>query len=247
MSRALGILALVVGGLSGCGHAPIPPAEDPELQAKHRMHTVKAGETLYGIGRTYRVSPSAIATLNRMRDPNRLRPGDRLLIPGPKPSEPPPPPPPPPKVPLSPPPPRTSKTCRAVGDVPVPTEVSKAGLSWPLDGVVITRYGRRDGLPYEGIDIAAPTGTPILAAASGTVLFAGEQGGFGRLVIVRHSTRRVTIYAHNLENCVRRGTKVRRGQVIALVGQSGGTASPYVYFEVREGNAPVNPRHRLPP
>jgi murein DD-endopeptidase MepM/ murein hydrolase activator NlpD len=119
-------------------------------------------------------------------------------------------------------------------------------LIWPVDGVVIGAYGHRDGAPHEGIDIAAPEGTAIWASAAGEVVFAGEQAGYGRIVIVRHSPELVTVYAHNAKNCVEEGRQVTQGEVIALVGQTGGATSPSVHFEVRVGQTAVNPYKHLP-
>ncbi len=119
-------------------------------------------------------------------------------------------------------------------------------LIWPVDGVVIGAYGHRDGTPHEGIDIAAPEGTAIWASASGEVVFAGEEAGYGRIVIVRHSPDLVTVYAHNAKNCVEEGRRVAQGDVIGLVGQTGGATSPAVHFEVRVGQTAVNPYKHLP-
>lgn len=121
----------------------------------------------------------------------------------------------------------------------------KNGFIWPVDGVVISAYGHREGQPHEGIDIAAPVGSPIWASAEGDVAFAGEQAGYGRLVIVRHPNDLVTVYAHNAKNCVEARARVRQGEVIALVGQSGEATSPAVHFEVRVGQKTVNPGKHL--
>jgi lipoprotein NlpD len=116
---------------------------------------------------------------------------------------------------------------------------------WPVDGVVISSFGKRDGLPHEGIDIAAPVGTPIWASRPGTVLYSGEQAGYGVLVILRHDGDVVSIYAHNARNCVAEGQRVEQGQVIGLVGATGGATSPSVHFELRVGQKTVNPRAHL--
>lgn len=117
---------------------------------------------------------------------------------------------------------------------------------WPVDGVVISAFGHRDGAPHEGIDIAAPAGTPIWASSAGEVVFAGDQAGYGRIVIVRHAGQMATVYANNAENCVEVGARVEQGDVIALVGSSGGATSPAVHFEIRVGQATVNPYKHLP-
>jgi murein DD-endopeptidase MepM/ murein hydrolase activator NlpD len=115
-----------------------------------------------------------------------------------------------------------------------------------VDGVVVSKYGNREGSKHEGIDIAAPAGSPIWAARKGRVVFAGEQDGYGRIVVLEHDDDRVTIYAHNARNCVGEGEEVDVGDVIGLVGNSGGFASPAVHFEVRIGPNKTNPRRLLP-
>jgi murein DD-endopeptidase MepM/ murein hydrolase activator NlpD len=121
-----------------------------------------------------------------------------------------------------------------------------APLAWPLQGVLYGRYGVRAGRRHDGIDIAAPEGTPVLAAAAGSVLYAGEQAGYGGLVILRHDGGLVTLYAHNSRLLVSEGDRVRRGQPIARVGETGRTSGPHLHFEVREGTRPRNPLLYLP-
>lgn len=122
---------------------------------------------------------------------------------------------------------------------------SKDRLIWPVDGVVVSGFGKREGAPHDGIDVAAPVGTPIWAARDGVVLYSGEQPGYGLLVIVRHEGEVVTIYAHNARNCVADGAKVAQGDVIGVVGESGDATSPAVHFEVRISNKTSNPRAHL--
>lgn len=119
-------------------------------------------------------------------------------------------------------------------------------LGWPLKGVLYGRYGVRAGQRHDGIDIAAPEGTQVLAAAAGTVIYAGEQSGYGAIVILRHESGLVTLYAHNSRLLVDEGAHVRRGEPIARVGQTGRTTGPHLHFEVREGTRPRNPLLYLP-
>lgn len=96
-------------------------------------------------------------------------------------------------------------------------------------------------LPHEGIDLAAPAGTPILAAANGRVSFAGRNGGLGLMVELDHGYGYETIYAHASKILVRRGQMVQRGDVIAQVGSTGLSTSSHVHYEVRVRGEPVNP------
>jgi murein DD-endopeptidase MepM/ murein hydrolase activator NlpD len=110
---------------------------------------------------------------------------------------------------------------------------------WPARGRVISGFGSAGN---EGINIAVPEGTPVKAAESGTVAYAGsEVKGYGNLVLIRHDNGYVSAYAHNGEIAVKRGDKVKRGQVVAKSGQSGNVTSPQLHFEIRKGSTPIDP------
>jgi murein DD-endopeptidase MepM/ murein hydrolase activator NlpD len=104
----------------------------------------------------------------------------------------------------------------------------------------------RAGQRHDGIDIAAPEGAPVGAAADGVVIFAGDQAGYGALVILKHANDLVTLYAHNSRVLVKDGQRVSRGDPIARVGQTGRTTGPHLHFEVRQGTRPRNPLLFLP-
>jgi len=144
-----------------------------------------------------------------------------------------------------------------LGALPPTTQAAKAPvaavrrssgpLQWPLRGVLYARFGRKGKSPHDGIDLAAPAGTPVRTAAEGSVLFAGPQQGYGLLVIIEHAHGLVTVYAHNRDLRVRTGQTVRESQVIATVGESGKTSGPHLHFEVRQDGAPVDPLDFLGP
>ncbi len=116
---------------------------------------------------------------------------------------------------------------------------SSSDFRWPARGRVISGFGSAGN---EGINIAVPEGTPVKAAESGTVAYAGsEVKGYGNLVLIRHDNGYVSAYAHNGEIGVKRGDKVKRGQVVAKSGQSGNVTSPQLHFEIRKGSTPVDP------
>jgi lipoprotein NlpD len=123
-------------------------------------------------------------------------------------------------------------------------------LRWPLAGGRITvgsPFGTREGRPHEGIDLPAPVGTPVFAAADGRVVYAGNGvRGYGNLVVVKHTGDLLTVYAHNSVLLVAQGQPVRAGDRIALVGQSGHATGPHLHFEVRAGQVPRNPIGFLP-
>ncbi len=96
-------------------------------------------------------------------------------------------------------------------------------------------------LPHEGVDITAPRGTPIMAAAKGRVTFSGRRSGYGLVVEIDHGYGYSTLYGHASELLVRDGQHVERGEVIAQVGRTGIATSPHLHYEVRIGGRPVNP------
>ena len=124
---------------------------------------------------------------------------------------------------------------------------SSSGLRWPIRGVLYARFGKKGREMHDGIDLAAPEGSPVATAAPGKVLFAGEQRGYGLLAIIEHGRGLVTLYAHNKDLRVRTGQVVRSGQVIATVGESGRTSGPHLHFEIRKDGVPVDPLRHLGP
>jgi len=118
---------------------------------------------------------------------------------------------------------------------------SAAGLIWPVDGVVVSGFGLRWGRMHEGIDIAASSGTPIRAAAAGTVIHAGWLGGYGNLVVIDHGNGLATAYAHASSILVGVGKQVAQGQTVSLVGSTGHSSGPHLHFEVRINGVAVDP------
>ncbi|MBN8966082.1 MAG: peptidoglycan DD-metalloendopeptidase family protein [Rhizobiales bacterium] len=123
------------------------------------------------------------------------------------------------------------------------TASAMPSFRWPVRGRVITAFGPRPtGAQNDGINVSVPEGTPIRAAEDGVVAYAGnELKTYGNLVLVRHSNGYVTAYAHASEIMVKRDEPVKRGQVIAKVGQTGSVAAPQLHFEIRKGSTPVDP------
>jgi murein DD-endopeptidase MepM/ murein hydrolase activator NlpD len=118
---------------------------------------------------------------------------------------------------------------------------------WPVNGKVIARYGSiANGLHNDGINIAVPPGTPVIAADSGVVAYAGnELKGFGNLLLIRHPNGWMSAYAHNETLLVKRGDTVKRGQVIAKSGATGNVTSPQLHFELRHNTEAVDPQSYL--
>lgn len=135
---------------------------------------------------------------------------------------------------------------------PPPPETTPGGARtflWPVHGRIIASYGNGPGGTHnDGINIAAPAGTPVLAADAGTVAYAGnELRGYGNLLLVKHANGWMTAYAHNQVLLVKRGERVRRGQPIARVGATGAVGEPQLHFEIRHGTRALDPGDYLPP
>jgi murein DD-endopeptidase MepM/ murein hydrolase activator NlpD len=122
-----------------------------------------------------------------------------------------------------------------------PTGDAPTTLVWPVTGFVTSPFGERFGRMHFGVDIAAASGTPILAGASGRVLFAGPLGEYGNTTVIGHGGGVVTLYAHQ-RSCSRRvGELVARGDVVGSVGTSGRSTGPHLHFETRTNGTPEDP------
>jgi murein DD-endopeptidase MepM/ murein hydrolase activator NlpD len=118
---------------------------------------------------------------------------------------------------------------------------SASGFIWPVNGPVTSPFGMRWGRMHTGIDIGVPYGTPIHAAASGQVIYAGWMEGYGNLVFIDHGRGISTGYAHQSSIAVSNGQSVTRGEVIGYVGCTGHCFGPHLHFEVRVNGSPVDP------
>lgn len=196
------------------------------------VHVIKPGETVYRLSRYYEVPAARIVRANRIRDVSEVPVGARLFIPGAERS--------PPKRSIA-----LASVGPAVSAIPPAHQVSDLRFVWPVRGRLSSRYGWRSGRPHEGIDIATRSGTRIHAAEAGRVIHSGWLGGYGRVIIVKHTGRYSTVYAHNRKNRVKKGVFVERGQVVAEVGASGNASGPHLHFEIRRDRKPQDPMRFL--
>jgi len=118
---------------------------------------------------------------------------------------------------------------------------SSAGLIWPVSGPITSPFGWRWGRMHEGIDIGVPMGTPIRAAAAGTIIYCGWEEGYGNLTVIDHGGNLATAYGHQSSIAVACGQQVAQGQVIGYVGCTGHCTGPHLHFEVRIDGNPVDP------
>src|SRR5208282_3432886 len=227
---ALPLLLLALIGaltLAGCGAAAPAPRYATALPG-NRTYTVQPGDTIYHIASRFGVSVSDLMAANGISDANGLRVGQTLVIPG-----------------------SYHATAPAYAGrsnaFPYHGERAARQFAWPVsDGIVSSGFGVRNGAMHEGIDIAAPAGTPVRAADGGVVIFAGQLHGYGNVVIVGHNADYATVYGHNEVNLVNEGTHVTCGQMLARIGSSGRTTGANLHFEVRHDNVARNPLAYLP-
>jgi murein DD-endopeptidase MepM/ murein hydrolase activator NlpD len=136
---------------------------------------------------------------------------------------------------------QAAQSAAAAASVSTPRVASSSGFIWPVHGVVTSGFGWRWGRMHEGIDIAVSSGTPVVSAASGTVIVAGWMGGYGNLIVVDHGNGIATAYGHNTSVTVGVGQSVAQGQLIAYSGNTGHSTGPHVHFEVRVNGGAVDP------
>jgi murein DD-endopeptidase MepM/ murein hydrolase activator NlpD len=222
------VFALAAFVVSGCGASGTETATTlyPARVASDRTtHTVLAGETIYHIAQTYGVSVSRLMAANGLSDARDLRVGQSLVIPGSY---------------------RVGSGSEAGVHRYIGERASRQFM-WPVaQGVVSSGFGIRNGAMHDGVDIAAPAGTPVYAADSGVVIFSGTLHGYGNTVIIRHDDGYATVYGHNQRNLVSEGVRVARGQEVGMIGRSGRTTGANLHFEVRRDNAAKDPLAYLP-
>lgn len=196
-------------------------------------HRVRAGETLFRISKAYGVPVKQLTDVNHLSDPSRIDVGQRLLIPGAR-----------RQLPVD------VITPRTANSRPLQHEEMPRGMApftWPVSGgTVSSSFGQRGRSFHDGIDISAPIGTPVHAADDGEVIYSDVLRGYGNVIIVRHIHGLATVYAHNQNNRVHEGQRVRRGDVIGNVGESGRTSGANLHFEVRKDNVARDPLFFLP-
>ena len=211
-------------------------------------YTVKKGDTLTGISRKYNAEISEIATLNNI-DGSGIIAGKKIFIPGAleqKDNT--------AKKNIN----RESENIRTADskhkkDAKKNLERKTTGivLTWPLRGPVTSGFGYRKD-PFSGnkrfhcgMDIGAEIGTPVKAAGNGKVIFSGWKGAYGYLVVISHEKNYISVYAHNSKNLVKTGEIIKKGEVIALSGNTGAVTGAHLHFEIRKGTVPLNPRRLL--
>ena len=210
---------------------------DRLIIAKPKVHIVKKGHTLYDIANCYEVSISDLMKINQLKNNDKIYLGDKLFIPLYD---------------------NTNQTnCNNITKVTITKEVNKTtekkknnnySYMWPVKGKIISKFGLlAKGLRNDGINISADIGNPVLAIESGKIVYAGNEiQAFGNLILIKHYNDKTSAYAHLDKINVKKGESVNKGQIIALVGNSGKVSIPQLHFEIRDKDGPLDPLKYLP-
>ncbi len=197
-------------------------------------HVVQPGETLFRIAQSYHLGYEELARVNGIKDPRRITVGQRIFVPA------------------------RNRAPRAEDVPPEPSGALESSIEhepsiethgvflWPVSGSLNSRFGPRGSGFHDGVDIAAPEGTPIRAVEQGQVIYSDQLRGYGNMVIIRHRGGIVSVYAHNQVNLAREGQQVARGEIVARVGRTGRVTGPHLHFEIRKNNLAQDPLLYLP-
>ena len=190
-------------------------------------YQVQEGDTLEAVAKKFKADPQAIATyhLNHLSPPYTLTPGQMLVIPGGE----------KPYVPR--------RVHQYTGPIPADASKGTGAFGWPVSGRITQIFWNL----HRAVDIGAPAGTPVVAADSGFVVYAGwDDSGYGNLIILDHGNGYVTLYAHLAEMFVSVGQSVAKGTRIGSVGSTGNSTGPHLHFEIRYHDVQRNPLGFLP-
>ena len=169
-----------------------------------------------------------LARINHLQDPNQLRVGEKIFIPGAA-----------RQLPVEIITPSTVSLKRVIPSEP--RDGSRPAIMLPVSGTVTSGFGVRGESFHDGIDISVPEGTPVHAVESGEVIYSDQLRGYGNMIIIRHAGGIVSVYAHNRSNKVAEGRTVARGETIAEVGSTGRATAPHLHFEIRRDNVAEDP------
>ena len=230
--------SLAVGNIKPTGEWQLlevakPSGHNSSLKSRTLPYVLKEDASLAELAARFELSEQAIREVNPVDDLATLEEGDAIQLPWM------------PSV-LN----HEDYSTSNVGEIakldPETGEPFSGDMIWPAAGTLTSGYGWRRGRIHAGIDIIGPTGTPILAAMDGTVIFSGWYYGYGYMIDIRHPNGLVTRYAHASRLYVSVGEKVSQGQAIMAMGSTGRSTAPHLHFEVRVNGQAHNPITYLP-
>ncbi|HZK24887.1 MAG TPA: M23 family metallopeptidase [Oscillospiraceae bacterium] len=190
------------------------------------IHRLQRGETIWELAKRYQTDVDDILAANNIDNAKKLEPGLTLTIPGAA-------------MPVS----QTPNRLIASRST---AQATNTGFVWPTKGYISSGYGPRWGKFHYGLDIAANTGTPLVAIAAGRITDSGWRQGYGYMVRIDHQNGWVSVYGHCSKLYVKGGQQVRRGQQIAAIGQTGNATGPHVHLEMLKKGKHHNPINYLP-
>lgn len=202
----------------------------------NQKHRILRGETLYSISRYYETNVFTLAKLNNIGNINNINVGKELIIP--KNNS---------KI-------KELKSKEKWNKKFVDNKINKRKTNssfkrlkskfiWPVKGKLISKYGKsKEGFYNDGINIDSQKGTKVISSQAGKVIYSGNEiPGYGNLILIKHSKNWITAYAHLNEVFITKGKKVKKGEMIGSVGNTGNVRSPQLHFEIRKGKESVNP------
>ena len=216
MKKAIYLLLILF--LSGCAKVANRPTTLPPPYHRGVYHRIARGETLWRIAKTYGADMEDIKSYNNIRDVNDLKVGRVIFIPG------------------------------STDIIPIYAyhEIGREGFVWPAKGEIISKFDFGKGGISKGINVSLPLGSNVRASKEGLVTYSDVLRGYGKVIIIDHQDGFSTVYAHNSELLVKENSLVKRGQTIALSGNSGNCENPLLHFEIRKGEKPLDPLYYLP-
>ncbi len=219
-------------------------SHEKELKKEQRFtdidgiyHKVEKGENLTLIAQAYNIPIEDISSLNEINENDLIFEGDELFIPfAIKPI-------------------KIAKIVKKEENIEKSEDIEKKekekekkitdkykkSFIWPVNGVIVSKFGKRGNVINDGIDIAAPTGFEIKSVLKGKVIFSGNQKGYGNIIIIEHEEDIISIYSYNSKNIVKEKEIVKEGQIIGYVGISQRDKVSKLHFEIRIKTKPVNP------
>ncbi|MCY4312142.1 MAG: peptidoglycan DD-metalloendopeptidase family protein [Gammaproteobacteria bacterium] len=246
--KGLVSILLLLSLLAGCSSPSlidVPVTNEAKYQYTPRIYTVQKGDTLYGISWAFGLDYKQVAQWNGIQPPYTIHIGDQIHLYSKEQNN-------------------TAKTKPVVlTSLPQKKQPAKAETvaapaeetaivrtapasgrwSWPAQGKLVGKFSPKAG--NKGIQIAGTAGSPVRATSSGQVVYAGEGlRGYGKLIIIKHSSEYISAYAHNREILVREGQAINSGQQIASMGQTD-TNRPMLHFEIRKSGNPIDPMKLL--
>ncbi len=208
------------------------PGEQITLPS-NKIHIISKGDTLYSISRKYETDVFTLSKLNNIANVNNLFIGQKLKIPKKK-------------LKIKDKSKKKYKSKKNISNekkLDLKKNVSSTQFIWPVQGKLISKYGKtKEGFYNDGININSKRGVNVKSSDDGKVIYSGNEiPGYGNLILIKHEKNWITAYAHLDKVYIEKGKKVKKGEKIGSVGNTGNVRSPQLHFEIRKGKESVDP------